>query len=111
MPGHKSCLYKECKSDSRKDRNLRWAPFIKPSRGGMDRTLLWIERLGRAEYAPEHISKYHYVCENHFPANCDLNYRTNLTLTPLAWGEPRGECTSEACMASAAKNQSKDYSF
>ena len=87
MP-NKSCLFLGCRSDSRKHPDLKWVRFCKPSFDA-NRAKLWIQKLNRSDFTLQKITQYSFICEKHFPNGADLNYRTNLTLTPAAYGEDR----------------------
>ena len=87
MP-NKSCVFKECTSSTRKDPDLRFATFCKPS-FDINRAKLWIQKLNREDFPLERITKYTYICEKHFPRGAELDFRKNLSLTPAARGEDR----------------------
>ena len=78
----KSCVYEDCRSSSRTTPEIKFANFVKPS-FNLERAKKWVKLVGRLDFEVETISGSTFVCQNHFPSDClDLNYRTNLDLTP-----------------------------
>ena len=78
MP-RKSCAFVECKKSSRNSPNLRFASFVKPS-FDFQRAIRWRDIVGREDLK---ITRYTFICERHFdPGTHDLDYKTNLKLTP-----------------------------
>ena len=85
MP-HKTCVYSSCGSDSRREKTLKFARFVKPSFDG-ERAEEWISRVSREDFGVKSISKYTFICEKHFvPGTVDFDYRTNPGLLPFKEG-------------------------
>ena len=65
MPSY-YCVHGTCKSDSRKNPNIRFFPFPKPITF-LERATRWVELICRPGYTIDHITNNTYICELHFP--------------------------------------------
>ncbi|XP_044746329.1 uncharacterized protein LOC123307910 [Coccinella septempunctata] len=59
------CSYKNCKSDSRKNKNIKFRPFPKMKRNPT-KCLKWIKLCGNEKLTVDTINKNSYVCSKHF---------------------------------------------
>ena len=71
---HYHCSHGNCKSDGRRQPEMRFATFPKKS-VDEDRARRWAELMCRDDFNVDSITKNSKVCELHFPENVDLDYR------------------------------------
>ena len=86
MPS-KVCVFKKCKSDSRRHPWIKWAAFVSPKVSrNLERAEKWIKLLGRPDFTIERINKDTFICEDHFPEadHENLDWKRNPNLTPFA---------------------------
>ena len=82
---NKYCAYHTCKSDSRKDKSIKWAKFVSKYKD-LERHEKWIKQLNRR---PDYdFGRHLFICDKHFPPDTDLNYDTNPDLLPEAEQNP-----------------------
>ena len=67
-----------CKSNAKDNPNKKFALFVQTEGRNPDipRAQRWIHLMGRQGFGVQNIKRYTFVCEDHFPANADLDYRT-----------------------------------
>lgn len=83
---NKTCVYKKCKSDSRRHPWIKWATFISPKvNRNLERAKKWIRLLGRPDFTIERINVHTFICEDHFPEKDheNLDWKRNPNLTPF----------------------------
>ncbi len=76
----KVCFYKDCRSSSRNS-DIQFIPFVKPWKD-YDRTRKWIQLCGRV-LPVEKVTRFIWICIKHFPHDADLNWESNVELTPF----------------------------
>ena len=82
----KTCVFASCHSDSRADKTLKFARFVKES-VDKRRAEEWVSLVARDNFSLKSITQYTFVCEKHFQLNTvDFDYRTNKDLTPFREG-------------------------
>ena len=88
MPS-KVCVFKKCKSDSRRHPWIKWATFVSPKKfDNVERAKKWLQLVGRPDYTIERLksgSINTFICEDHFPEKDheNLDWKTNPNLTPF----------------------------
>ena len=80
----KHCCFGSCKSSSRKQGQVTFIPFLKPT-FDFARAKRWVHLCDRKEsnFNIKKITKFTYICSLHFPDNVDLDWRKNLSLEPI----------------------------
>ena len=86
--GLKHCFYSNCDSNSKKNPNIEFVPFVKPF-SDFSRCKRWIELCGKPHFNPENITSQH-VCTKHFPSDVvndwnfgRLDWKKNPDLEPF----------------------------
>ena len=87
MP-NKYCCHGDCKSDSRKDKDLRWARFP-PKTINPEHAKRWEHLMCRKDFTAETDTRNMFICELHFPENVDLDYHRNEGLETFPHGHKR----------------------
>ena len=86
---NKTCVYRDCKSDSRSHPWLIWSNFIKPTLAkNKKRAERWVQLVGRDDFTVDNITQDTYICEKHFSEEDheSLNWKRNLKLDPFPAG-------------------------
>ena len=102
----KSCVYEDCNSNSRDNPDMKWAPFVKPSKNSA-RAELWIKNVARLGFEVETITKDTYVCELHFAPSTNLKYWMNPDLTPF----PKGQALTQYLRCERRLNREAPKAF
>ena len=84
--GRKYCCYGNCKSNSEKNPDLVFLPFVKP-KADFVRCRRWINLCGRPKdtFNTDKITNDTYICQLHFRKNQVLNWHENPKLEPIPW--------------------------
>ena len=79
----KYCAHGKCNSDSTRNPNVKFIPFIKPDYD-KKRCERWLHLCGRSKenFSLKHVNRNTYVCQKHFKESDDLDWRKNLQLEP-----------------------------
>ena len=76
------CCYGTCKNDSRYNKEIKFIQFPQP----LEKPLMskrWIQLCGRKNFDCSKITKYTYICTDHFPENEILDIWKNPKLEPF----------------------------
>jgi len=83
-PTIRYCCYSNCKSNGRKNPELKFINFPKPTKN-FERCAYWAKLCGKDQFFVERITQSTFVCEKHFPPNEELDWRKNPTLEPYPY--------------------------